>query len=233
MLIGLAQIKPSINNIEANIENHIFWIQQSINQEVKLVLFPELSISNYLPKFCVQNAFTLKDKRLEIFQELSNIHDISIGLGLPIKSKMGVTISMVLFQKDKVPYIYSKQFLHEDEFTFFVKDSNRNHFPISKISPAICYESTIEQHYTSASKNGAQLYMVSVAKSINGISRNRKHLQLVANKYSMDIAHVNYVGDCGEFTAGGQSCIINKEGEILAMLNAKEEGLLIYEWEAV
>ena len=231
MLIALAQIKPSINNIKENINNHVFWVRQAIDQKVKLISFPELSISNYLPSFCIKNAFTLKDKRLEIFQNLSNDHDISIALGLPIRVQKGVMISLVLFQKNINPFVYSKQHLHEDEFEFFIKGTKPKLFPISKISPAICYESTIEKHYTQASKNGGQLYLVSVAKSTEGIERNRKHLQSVAFKYSMDIAHVNFVGDCGDFIAGGQSSIINKEGKILAMLNDKEEGLLLYNWK--
>lgn len=231
MLIALAQIRPAIQNIEANLENHIFWIREAHTQNADLIVFPELSLSNYDPNFCVKNAFSLESKSLKKLQSISDTLGISIAVGVPMKSKNGVNISMVLFSKNEKAFVYSKQHLHKDELEHFLPRRNTNKFPFPSIAPAICYESTIPAHYQKAAESDADLYLVSVAKSKTGIKRNRKHLQHVASNHSMFVMHVNYVGDCGEFIAGGESSIINKKGKVLAKLDSKEEGLLIYNWD--
>ena len=231
MIIALAQITPTIRKIEKSIEEHIYWIKLAKKQNAKLVVFPELSLTNYDPAFCIKNSINLTDKLFDRFQKLSDRLDISFAIGAPLKSKVGVNISMILFSKESKPFVYNKQFLHKDELQFFVEGDNKQPFPIPSLSAAICYESTIEEHYNKAAQKGSDMYMVSVAKSVVGVKRNRKHLQNIARLHSMNILHVNYAGDCGEFIAGGETSVISKKGKVLAKLPSKEEGLLIYNWD--
>src|SRR5688572_10593190 len=99
----------------------------------------------------------------------------------------GIHISMIIFQPNQKTEIYSKQNLHEDELPFFVPGKNDLMLNIrdKKIAPAICYESLLPEHAATAAKNGANVYLASVAKSANGITKAYNHYPQVANTYSM------------------------------------------------
>ena len=74
---------------------------------------------------------------------------LPFGVGVPTNNGNRVSISMILFQPNKAPLVYSKKYLHPDEDEFFVPGVN---FPIVRINDtpigiAICYELSIAEHF--------------------------------------------------------------------------------------
>ncbi|MFW5690909.1 MAG: nitrilase-related carbon-nitrogen hydrolase [Chloroflexota bacterium] len=45
--IGLAQIYPKLGDVQANLEKHLAWVNRAAEQNVDLLLFPELSLTGY------------------------------------------------------------------------------------------------------------------------------------------------------------------------------------------
>lgn len=56
----------------------------------------------------------------DVFQQRSDAHDITIGLGLPLAVDSGVRIAMVWFAPWAGREVYAKQLLHADERPYFV-----------------------------------------------------------------------------------------------------------------
>jgi predicted amidohydrolase len=88
-----------------------------------VIIFPELSLTGYEPTLAKELAIHQDDKRLDDFQQISDLHGITIGLGAPTKGSKGICISMIFFQPHRERRLYSKKYLHADEYPYFVSGS--------------------------------------------------------------------------------------------------------------
>ncbi len=231
MKVCVVQTKPATGDILKNIDSHKNFIAAAITNKAKLVIFPELSLTGYEPKLAKQLATTPQDDRFEVFQKISNEASITIGVGIPIKSAFGVCIGMVIFQPNVAPRVYSKKYLHPDEEPYFISGEN---FPCleieyNKVAIAICYELSIPEHSENAFKNGAQIYIASVAKSAGGVENASQTLASIAKKYMAPVLMANNIGYCDDFESAGYTSAWNDKGMLLKRLDDKNEGILIFD----
>ena len=135
----------------------------------------------------------------------------------------------------KLRQTYSKKYLHSDEEPFFV--SGENSISLSgnqaNIALAICYEISIPEHSENAYKNGAGIYIASVAKTKNGVEKAIDTLSHIARKYSMTVLMSNSVGYCDNFYSAGNTSAWNIQGELLGQLNDTDAGILIIDTETM
>jgi predicted amidohydrolase len=143
-------------------------------------------------------------------------------------------IGMVILQPHKPRQIYFKQYIHPDEEPFFTRGQYQHVWPgtTNKIALAICYELSIPEHSKKASERGAEIYVASVAKSIEGVDRAITTLSGIASKYSMLVFMANCVGECDGTICGGKTSVWNKAGILLGQLNEAGEGLLIMDTDS-
>ena len=231
MKICVAQTNPVKGDISNNIENHLALTEMALDQGTKVILFPELSLTGYEPELAQELAMDPSDIRLDVFQQVSDRHQVTLGLGMPVRGVNGIYISLVFFQSYVPRQVYSKQYLHQDEDPYFIPGTDQLCLTTGshKISPAICYELSVPAHADQAIKNGASIYMASVAKSSTGIDKAELRLSEIARQYSIPVMMSNCIGFCDHFIAVGRSGVWNKEGELLGQLNDSQEGLLIYD----
>ena len=231
MKICVAQTKPIKGDIEKNIENHKTLIERAIKEKADIIIFPELSLTGYEPELSKELATTINDVRFDIFQNISNANEIVIGIGLPIKNKIGICISMLIFQPNKPRASYFKKYLHPGEEKHFIPGDNM--LPIkfkgNTIAFAICYETSISEHSEIAFKNGANVYIASVLNSINGVVKDINRISNIAKKYKMVAAMSNFVGESGNYDCAGKSSIWNNEGKLIEQLDGNNEGILIFD----
>lgn len=231
MKICLAQIQAVKGNIEANIICHQKWIDLAISNKADLIVFPELSITGYQPKLTRELATNQDDHRFDIFQLISNVNNITIAIGAPIKSSAGVLISMLIFQANKPRTSYAKQELHTDEFRYFVQGNSPLMITINNrtIAPAICYESLQHSHSEKAHKLGADIYIATVAKPKEGIDKALQHFPKIAAKYSMPVLMVNFIGESETFKNFGNTSVWDDKGVLIGQLNSSTENILLYD----
>ncbi len=230
MKICLAQTKPIRSDVQQNIENHKKLIELAILKGAEIIVFPELSLTGYEPSLAKKLVTTQDDKRFDIFQKLSDENQITICVGMPTKSDLGICISLVIFQPNKERETYSKKYLHSDEEAFFVSGENSIGLLQNKIAFAICYEISIPEHSKNAFKNGAKIYIASVAKTKSGVEQAAKNLSEIAQKYSMTVLMSNSVGESENGICAGKSSIWNDKGSLVEQLS-EEEGVLIFDLE--
>lgn len=229
MKISVAQTRPVKGDIAKNIENHKNLIDRALTLGADMIIFPELSITGYEPKLVKELATDKDDSRFNDFQRISNTRQITIGVGAPIATTGGITISMILFQPQQAREIYSKQYIHADEEPFFTGGRNSTGLIGDKnnIALAICYELSVPQHAEDAFRNGATIYIASAVKTIAGVEKSIHRLSEIANKYSMSVLLSNCVGMSDGEICGGKSSIWNNKGELVDQLDATNEGILI------
>ncbi|MCB0756627.1 MAG: carbon-nitrogen hydrolase family protein, partial [Flavobacteriales bacterium] len=189
MRICIAQTRSVKGHVERNIRNHLNFVEQAIAHGSQLIVFPELSLTNYEPSLAQQFVSDTDDSIFQPFQELADNHGITIALGAPTKAANGLHISMLIFQPKQERTVYSKQLLHADELPYFVGAENQSCFSIegTNIGFGICYETLQLEHFINAKEQGAEIYMASVAKSDSGVEKAVKHFSEVSETYNTPI----------------------------------------------
>lgn len=229
MKICVAQTKPIKGDVQGNIVSHKKLIVGAVSKGANTIIFPELSLTGYEPELAQGLATSLGDSRFNDFQKLSDDNNITIGIGAPIKNDKGICISIILFQPNKARQTYSKKYLHPDEEEFFIAGQTFTGSPTHNpnVALAICYELSVPEHSHKAFKSGAEIYIASVAKSVNGVKNAVNTLSRIANKYSMTVLMSNCVGLSGGEECGGKTSIWNNQGTLLGQLDDVNEGILI------
>jgi predicted amidohydrolase len=234
MKICIAQTHSLKGKVDKNIENHLRIIGRAIESHSDLVIFPELSITNYEPQLAAGLATNVENALFDPFQELSDRHSISIGLGMPTKSEAGLHISMLIFQPNSVRTVYSKQMLHSDELPYFAAGIDQTILRIQgkNIAIGICYEALQREHFLSAKARGADIYIASVAKSQKGIEKANAHFSGIAKEFRTPVLMSNCIGPCDDFHGAGQSAVWNKNGDLVVQVDNRSEGVIIYDTES-
>ena len=229
MKICVAQNKPFIGNIPLNIDRHLELIKLSLPYKPDIIIFPELSMTGYDYNAAQNFATDHTDHRFAVFQNLSNLHSVIIGIGVPIRDEDKTCISMILFQPDKPRQLYSKKYLHQDEAPYFIPGKTTVGLigNEAKVALAICHEISVLAHVKNVNKCGAKVYVASVAKFENGIDRALTRLSDIGNEYSMIVLMANSVGKCGDNTCAGRSSIWDSNGLLLGQLPEEKEGILL------
>jgi Predicted amidohydrolase len=233
MKICVAQTSPIKGDIQKNIEAHKNIAEAAIANGAGVIVFPELSLTGYEPELAKDLATTQDDKRLDVFQEISDKNAAVIGVGLPTLESGNVLISMIIFQPNKERVTYSKQHLYPTEVDFFVPGQKQVYLNIggSIVAPAICYELSIPEHSGKAYENHASIYIASVLNSVKGVDGDILKLSNIARKYRMTVLMANYAGESGGYQCAGKTSIWNDEGTLVGQLNDKNEGFLVFDTE--
>ena len=231
MKIAAAQIQPRRGDVAENIARHLAWIASAAAAGADAIFFPELSLTGYEPELAAELATTVDDPRLAVFQAESDAANLTIGAGLPIRSEVGITISMVIFQPRRPRQVYSKQHLHSDELPYFVQGAGQLLVSIGPvvIAPAICYESLLPEHAAQAFGAGAHVYMASVAKPRRGVDKAFTHYPEIARRYAAPVLMVNSIGPCDNFVGAGRTAAWTKDGALAGELDATCEGLVVFD----
>jgi len=231
MKICVAQSRPVKGDIQLNIAQHKKLIELAVANRADTIVFPELSITGYEPELAQELATHVGDSRFDDFQEISDAQQLTIGVGMPIKNGMGISIGMILFQPNQARQLYAKKYLHADEEPFFISGQSTLSLisPKNNIALAICYELSVPEHSENAHKSGAELYIASVAKTAEGVEKAVKSLSDIAKTYSMTVFMSNCVGYCDNFESAGKTAIWSNQGTLVGQLDDKQEGILIFD----
>ena len=233
MKIGVAQTRPVTGDIQRNLERHAILIDMALHHGAKVIVFPELSVTGYEPSLAKDLAIDQEDARFDIFQHFSDTKHATIGVGAPTASPEGPCISLLIFQPHKARELYSKMHLHQDEEPFFArgKPSAGLFGANGEIALAICYELSVAEHAASASKNGAEIYIASVAKPAAGVDVAANRLSEIAREYSMMALMSNCVGPTDGWESAGRTSVWDDKGVLLSQLDDKNEGILVVDTE--
>lgn len=124
VLIALAQISTCPAQLGHNLDRHLEMVARARAAGVKLVVFPELSLSGYLVAHGVlELAMAADDPRLEPLYEASR--EVAVLVGLPLRERDGgISNAALLLEGGKLMGVHRKLYLPTygmlDEGRYFV-----------------------------------------------------------------------------------------------------------------
>lgn len=224
--VQLASLK---GDLPGNLQRHLVCIEQAAALGAELVVFPELSLTGYEPSVARQAALPVTSARLDPLQAACDRLGITVAVGLPLPTPDGIRIGMPIFCPEAPRQVYAKQRLHDDELPYFTPGNQALLLEVGehRVAPAICYESMFLAHAAVARERGADLYLVSVAKTAKGIREGYAHYPEVARELGMPVLMANCVGPADTFIGAGGSAAWDSQGHLLASLDDHSEGLIV------
>ncbi|MFG0756067.1 carbon-nitrogen hydrolase family protein [Pseudomonas sp. TYF_14] len=216
-------------SLKGDLPRHLVCIEQAAALGAELVVFPELSLTGYEPSVARQAALPVTSARLDPLQAACDRLGITVAVGLPLPTPDGLRIGMPIFCPEAPRQVYAKQRLHDDELPYFTPGDQALLLEVGehRVAPAICYESMFLAHAAVARERGADLYLVSVAKTAKGIREGYAHYPEVARELGMPVLMANCVGPADTFIGAGGSAAWDSQGHLLASLDDHSEGLIV------
>lgn len=229
MKLCAVQLASDKGDLQANLLRHVHCVEQAVRHGAQVVVFPELSLSGYEPSLARELAQPLDTTLVDPLQVVSDRHGVVIAFGLPLATAAGVQIAMAVLRPGQPRLGYAKQRLHADELPFFVAGDQPLLIAVDdlRLAPAICYESMFFEHAQQVCQLGAELYLVSVAKTAKGIKEGYQHYPEVARRFAMPVVLANCIGPADTFVGAGGSAAWDAQGNLLATLDDVSPGLIV------
>ena len=252
MKFVLAQTNPTIGDLENNLNKILKNIDLAIKENAEVIVFPELALCGYPPKDLLLKRQFIEDnkKYLNLLAEKAN-KQITVILGI-IEENYGegkpLFNSVAVIKENKIVYTRQKTLLP----TYDVFDEDRYFESGKTITPAklfgknfglsICEDiwhddiSWARPRYkidpiTELCKTNLDLIInCSASPYFMGKPQLREKVLInCAKKHKLPIIYVNQVGGNDDLIFDGNSCIIDKNGDVVLKLKSFEEDLQFFD----
>lgn len=252
MKIALAQINPIIGDFEHNLNKILKNVDLASVQGADLIIFSELALCGYPPKDLLLKRQFVEDnkKYLNLLKEKVK-SNIAIALGFAEENHgtgRPLFDSVALIQGGKILCTRQKMLLPTydvfDEDRYF--EAGKENSPVKlfdkKIGLSICEDiwhddlSWTKPRYhidpiSQLDKAGID-FLINSSSSPYFIGKPKLRETIVRNcakKYKTPIIYVNQIGGNDELVFDGNSCVIDREGNVCLKLKSFEEDFQIVE----
>lgn len=224
--IDIAQINPIVGDLDNNAQQIIDLSIKAAQQEVDLLVFPELSLVGYLPEdLLLREGFNqqVEDKIALIKKQIPS--NISIIFGAPHKENGNLYNSAYLLQEGEVQ-IYHKQQLPNysifDEKRYFKPDDKPFVFTLKgqRIGLLICADIWHADTVRETVKYGVQT-IISINASPFHVGKHQQRIDEVKKRVlenQVAFIYVNLVGGQDEIIFDGGSFAMNNKAQITHQL---------------
>ena len=252
MKIALAQINPTVGDFEGNTKKILEFTERAKKENADIVIFSELAICGYPPKDLLLKKQFVEDNENYLKDLTGKIpSDILVVVGFVEKNKNGgrpLFNSVALLKKGEIIATRQKILLP----TYDVFDEDRYFEPGKEIRPvqilnkniglSICediwheYPEWKNPRYHTDPVNKLTKenihFLINISASPYCIDKPKIREDIIKNaakKYKVPIVFVNQVGGNDELIFDGNSCVIDKGGNICLKLKPFEEDLQFIE----
>ena len=238
--IYLAQVSPTLGNLEKNLEICTLEIKKAILQNAGLIVFPELALTGYYLKDLVDRvSLSLNDKKLTPIIKLSQKIDIVISF-VEEDEQHRLFISAAYLSANSIIHVHRKVYLPTygmfEDRRYFTSGHSFVSFEtkLGKVSLLICEDAWHLEAPLIAALEGTQYIIVISSSPVQGISKNKlvaeenwgtilKTYALLLGAY---VIYVNRVGCEDGVTFWGGSFICGPDGVILGQAKIIEADAL-------
>jgi predicted amidohydrolase len=229
--MAAAQSASVPDDILANIDHHLTFIDAAAGVKTQLLVFPELSLTGYDLPGMAGAALTADDARLDPFRERAQRHAMTIVAGAPLVNRGGMPyIGVIAFHPDGRSTTYRKHFLHDGEEQFASAGSAISQIiDVSgvPVALAICADTSRQQHPHAAAVAGATLYVAGSVISTAGYAKEASLLSGYARLFHMGILLANHAHETGGYTCAGRSAVWLPDGQLLVEAPGQGEFLVL------
>lgn len=241
--LGLAQIRPILGDVEANLEKHLAVIEQAREQSVDLLCFPELSLTGYNLQDLSYEVATRPAKDNPVFAPLYKAsRDLDIVVGFVDEDERHrFYIAAAYLSQGELLHVHHKVYLPTyalfDEGRYFAFGHDLRAFDtrFGRIGMLICEDFWHASPPYLLWLDGAEILLMMSASPGRGIDEQEKlasarWVEQVARAYAAlftnYVVHTARVGyEDGSMFWGG-SLVYNPDGELVAQAPYLDEHLL-------
>ena len=239
MRIALAQINPTVGDVQGNAERIATRLAEARRAGAHLVATPELALSGYPP----EDLLFHRGFRRRIEESLARLSDAARGIDLLIgypEYSGGVLFNSAAWIRDGRRIAnYRKQRLPNyqvfDEKRYFTPGEAFVTVEIGgvRVAPIICEDVWHADVAVGACGTGADLVLALNASPYQkGKQAEREtNVSARARDNGLAFAYLNLVGGQDELVFDGSSFAVDREGRIVQRMPAFEESLAVFEVE--
>ena len=259
MKIGIAQLNPTIGDLTGNAQQILEAALEAANQDVRLLLTPELSLSGYPPRdllirpsFIEAMSLSLGRLAQTLPPELVTLVGIAKpNLRSPHQGGKPLFNSMALLEGGQVRRIFHKRLLPTydvfDDDRYFEPGDQSNQFELEgiRIGVTICEDLWNDEEFWRGNRiyeddPTADLVRQGVDLVVNlsgspytlGKQRFREELlQHSAARHQRPIIYANQVGGNDDLIFDGNSVAFNRQGELVSRALAFQPDLTIVDFD--
>ena len=246
MIITLAQLNPTVGDIEGNVSKALDVIERAYGEQSELVIFPELFITGYPPRDLLTRPAFIDEAQLalERLTEATRQYDsMGVLVGCPrptgLTEGKGLFNVAILMAGGKIVFEQAKSLLP----TYDVFDEERYFDPARRITPftfkksclgiSICEDSWSDESIWSSNpypydpirvlaKSSADL-LINISASPFTMGKEKTRYKLIRShtrRNGLPFVFVNQVGGNDDLVFDGRSLFVDKLGNIQAALPA-------------
>ncbi len=242
--LALVQMTTQLGNVAANLEKHLYFIEQARKQGAGLVVFPELSLTGYVLQDLAPTVAHRPTEDDPIFRPLLEAsHELDLMVGFVDEDlRHRFYIASAYLSGGRVIHVHHKVYLPTyglfDEGRFFAWGDSIRAFDtrFGRVGMLICEDFWHASPPYLLWLDGADLLLLSSASPGRGLNHGEKFestrwveqvTRSYASLFTIFVAHVNRVGYEDGLNFWGGSVIFDPRGEMVAQAPYHEEALLV------
>lgn len=238
--IALAQFSPHIGNLESNAAKMLQQANAAKEQNVDIIVFPELSTVGYPAEDLLLRP-SLNKRTQQAFEQLASIQDIVLVFGFVNQTEDGQRYNSAAVMKNgQVLGIYNKQNLPNysvfDEKRYFNEGHQHLVFEYlgHKFGVLICEDvwalPTVQQL---AQLNVETALVLNASPYEVGKPQHRiETMSALTKQLNINLVYCNQVGGQDDLVFDGTSFVINNAGEVVVQAPSFVEDLYVVEYDA-
>ena len=243
MRIALAQIDPTVGDLDGNAAKIAEWIGRAADQAADLLIFPELSVPGYPAEDLYLKRHFVAANRLVVEEIAQGVGEMVVLIGFAEPAEGGGDYrhahnSLAVLSRGELRGIYRKNRLPNyavfDEQRYFIPGHESATIEVAgmRVGLTVC-EDVWEDGPPASSEAAAGATLIanpSGSPYHRGKGREREAMFAErARNYGTYLAFCNLVGGQDELVFDGHSFVVDPSGEVVARAAQFEEELLICE----
>ena len=238
--VALAQLNPTVGDLEGNGRKVIEWTERAREAGADLVAFPELFLTGYPPEDLLLKPSFIRDNLRQLEKVAAAAKGIAVVVGF-VDMEQDIFNAAAFAAEGEVKGVYHKYYLPNygvfDEERYFRRGSRSPIFVYQgvRIGVSICEDAW----YPSGPISVQALAGAELLVNINGSpyhAGKREARETMIRTRAMDsrafMAWVNTSGGQDELVFDGNSVIYGPEGQVIAHAPSFEEALLVGDLDA-
>jgi NAD+ synthase (glutamine-hydrolysing) len=233
--IALAQINPTVGDLDGNVSKIIGHLQKAQRLEADLVVFPELAVTGYPPEDLLLKSQFIADNlhALEMIKESAS--DIAAIVGF-VDRKEALFNAAALIYNRQIIDVYHKVYLPNygvfDEYRYFRSGTRCPvyRFGNSWIGVNICEDIWYTEGPARLQSTAGATVIININASPYHMGKwklREEMLSARASENMVTLVYLNTVGGQDELVFDGQSLIIGPDGNILFRGKQFDEDLIV------
>ncbi len=258
MKLAIAQLNPTIGDLTGNAQQILEAANTAVNQGVRLLLTPELSLCGYPPRDLLLNPSFVAAMATQVQQLAQQLPpQVAVLVGIATSNSTASAAggkslfnSIALLEQGEVQQVFHKRLLPTydvfDEHRYFEPGLQSNAFTLDgvRIGVTICEDLWNDEEFwgkrnyqvnpiADLAQQGVDILVnLSASPYSTGKQQVREAmLRHSARRYQQTILYANQVGGNDDLMFDGSSVAFNQSGEVVARACTFDSDLVILEFD--